>query len=73
MKPKYNGDGKCGGRGTCEYCGEMHNNVALHSAHYCSMNPIGGDNNYKLTELQIVDGGKPRLVEPGYFDVRDGL
>ena len=39
MKPKYNGDGKCGGRGKCKYCKEYHNNVALHSAHYCEKNP----------------------------------
>lgn len=26
---------RCGGRGRCSYCGEMHNNVAYHSAHEC--------------------------------------
>ena len=29
----------CGGRGLCEYCNEWHDNVALHSAHYCPFNP----------------------------------
>jgi len=36
----YNGDGRCGGRGTCEYCHEMHNNVAYHEAHECSQRPM---------------------------------
>jgi hypothetical protein len=28
-----------GGRGKCRYCLEMHNNVALHEAHYCKERP----------------------------------
>lgn len=30
MKPKYEANGKLGGRGVCDKCGEWHNNVSFH-------------------------------------------
>lgn len=29
-----------GGRGKCRYCGECHDNVALHEAHYCEKREV---------------------------------
>jgi hypothetical protein len=61
---KYIGDGRCGGRGKCKYCNEYHNNVALHSAHYCDKNP---HNSTSLNEVEIIND------EPELFNVKDGL
>lgn len=30
---------KCGGRGRCRYCGELHDNVAYHEVWACDQNP----------------------------------
>ena len=43
-------DGPYGGRGTCEYCHEIHNNVAYHSAHECLKRPIR-----ELEKFNVID------------------
>lgn len=57
---------KAGGRGTCEFCNEWHNNVSYHTAQDCLANP----NSYAIRSLTK---DPTRDIVSDYIESRDPM
>jgi hypothetical protein len=60
---------KAGGSGICEYCGEQHSNVSLHSAHHCRKNPALAEVFKQIDkELERMILGSKKSTEERFID-----